>query len=144
MIDERMPPSISTCNEIHPSLPFTTDIQANIKHRVCEKHRGKISGHLIWRRKYGVEGLTAEYISPEIETGKQLILGFDNNARPCQYLNPGLQNTVAGPQRQVQCLVYILERTTNLMVPGQALSINFKSKGRGFNTTAPITITNDN
>lgn len=70
----------------------------------------------------------------------QLILGFDINARPCQYLNPGLQNTKPSP-RQVQHLVYMVERTIDLMVPGQenlALLINFKSSGSRTNTAPPV------
>lgn len=93
---------------------------------------------LAWRREYGVEELTAEHISPENETGKQIILGFDKEARVCHYLNPGRQNTDASP-RQVQHLVYMVERVIDIMPPGQetlALLINFKqSKARS--NTAP-------
>lgn len=89
----------------------------------------RLLGTLTWRREYGVEDLTADYISPENETGKQIILGFDIAARPCQYLNPGRQNTDVSP-RQVQHLVFMVERVIDLMVPGQetlSLLINFKS-----------------
>lgn len=93
---------------------------------------------LAWRREYGVEALTADHISPENETGKQIILGFDKERRPCHYLNPGRQNTDPSP-RQVQHLVFMLERVIDIMPAGQekiALLINFKtSKSRG--NTAP-------
>lgn len=93
---------------------------------------------LTWRREYDVEGLTAEHISPENETGKQILLGFDKDARVCHYLNPGRQNTDPSP-RQVQHLVYMVERVIDIMPPGQetlALLINFKqSKSRS--NTAP-------
>ncbi|KAF3760317.1 regulated by circadian rhythms/phosphatidylinositol transfer protein [Cryphonectria parasitica EP155] len=97
---------------------------------------------LLWRREFGVyDKLTSEHISPENETGKQVILGFDNEGRPCQYLNPGRQNTAAS-HRQVEHLVFMLERTIELMPPGQetlALLINFKSgSGRSGNTSPPI------
>lgn len=95
---------------------------------------------IIWRREYGVEKLKADYISPENETGKQLILGYDVDGRPCQYLNPGLQNTEPNP-RQVQHLVFMVERTIDLMIPGQetlALLINFKAKGRKTNSSPPL------
>lgn len=95
---------------------------------------------ILWRRSYGFQGLTADYISPENETGKQLVLGYDVNGRPCQYLNPGLQNTEASP-RQVQHLVYMVERTIDLMIPGQetlALLINFKSSGKKTNSSPPL------
>lgn len=94
---------------------------------------------LSWRRDYGVEDLLdGEISSLENETGKQILLGYDIAARPCHYLNPGRQNTQPSP-RQVQHVVFMLERVVDLMVPGQetlALLINFKSsKTRG--NTAP-------
>ncbi|KAK4247038.1 CRAL-TRIO domain-containing protein [Corynascus novoguineensis] len=93
---------------------------------------------LAWRREYGVEELTADHISPENETGKQVILGYDKEARVCQYLSPGRQNTEPSP-RQVQHLVYMVERVIDIMPAGQetlALLINFKqSKSRS--NTAP-------
>lgn len=98
----------------------------------------RLQGTLAWRREYGVEGLTAEHISPENETGKQILLGYDKQARVCHYLSPGRQNTDVSP-RQVQHLVYMVERVVDLMPAGQetlALLINFKtSKSR--NNTAP-------
>jgi hypothetical protein len=95
---------------------------------------------LTWRREYGVEDLTSDHVSPESETGKQFIVGYDNAARPCHYLNPGRQNTEPSP-RQVQHLVFMLERVIDLMVPGQetlALLINFKSSKTRSNTAPGI------
>ncbi|KAI9841148.1 MAG: Vacuolar protein 8 [Thelocarpon superellum] len=87
---------------------------------------------LTWRREYGLKDHTADYISVENETGKQIILGYDNAGRPCLYLRPGHQNTNT-PVRQIQHLVYMMERTIDLMPPGQgtlALVLSFKeSKG---------------
>merc|ERR1712080_106587 len=55
---------------------------------------------LAWRREFGVVGrdeseleVNGELCSVENETGKEVILGFDNDARPCLYLKPGRQNT---------------------------------------------------
>ncbi|GKT84523.1 CRAL/TRIO domain-containing protein [Colletotrichum tofieldiae] len=95
---------------------------------------------LVWRREYGVEALTPEHISPENETGKQIILGFDKERRPCHYLNPGRQNTDPSP-RQVQHLVFMLERVIELMPAGQekiALLINFKTSKSRSNTAPGI------
>jgi hypothetical protein len=95
---------------------------------------------LTWRREYGVEELTAEYISPENETGKQVILGYDKEARVCHYMSPGRQNTEPSP-RQVQHLVYIVERVIDMMPPGQetlALLINFKQSKTRSNTAPGI------
>ncbi|TDZ68416.1 CRAL-TRIO domain-containing protein [Colletotrichum trifolii] len=91
---------------------------------------------VVWRREYGVEGLTPDYISPENDTGKQIALGFDKERRPCLYLSPGHQNTEPGP-RQVQHLVFMVERVIELAPAGQeklALLINFKSSKARSNT----------
>lgn len=82
---------------------------------------------LVWRRGYGPENLAADYVSNENETGKQVIIGYDGNARPCLYLIPSRQNTPRS-DKQIQHLVFMLERVIDLMVPGQeslALLINF-------------------
>ncbi|ERS98711.1 hypothetical protein HMPREF1624_05498 [Sporothrix schenckii ATCC 58251] len=95
---------------------------------------------LTWRREYGVEGLTADQISPENETGKQVLLGYDKQGRVCHYLNPGRQNTDPSP-RQVQHLVYMVERVIDLMPAGQetlALLINFKTSKSRSNTAPGI------
>lgn len=97
----------------------------------------RLLGTLIWRREYGVEKLSADYISKENETGKQVITGYDINARPCHYLVPSRQNTERS-DKQIQHLVFMLERVIDLMVPGQdtlALLINFAEtkSGQGAN-----------
>lgn len=93
---------------------------------------------LTWRREYGVEELTADFISPENETGKQVLLGFDKQTRPVHYLLPGRQNTDVSP-RQVQHLVFMVERVIELMPARQdtlCLLVNMqKSKQRS--NTAP-------
>ncbi|OIW30326.1 cral trio domain-containing protein [Coniochaeta ligniaria NRRL 30616] len=84
---------------------------------------------LTWRREYGVEDvLTWDHISPENETGKQIIVGYDKEGRPCHYLNPGRQNTDVSP-RQNQHFIFMLERVVELMPAGVetiSLLINFK------------------
>ncbi|CAO2655336.1 Nn.00g104000.m01.CDS01 [Neocucurbitaria sp. VM-36] len=93
----------------------------------------RLRSTLIWRREYGTDKFTAEYISEENETGKQVLLGFDNEGRPCLYLLPQNQNTKETPRR-VEHLVYMLERTIDLHPPGQeslALLIDFRNTGAG-------------
>lgn len=100
----------------------------------------RLLGTLTWRREYGVEELTAEHISPENETGKQIILGYDKEGRVCHYLNPGRQNTDVSP-RQVQHLVFMVERVIDLMPARQetlALLINFKTSKSRSNTAPGI------
>lgn len=88
---------------------------------------------VVWRREYGVAKLTADYISPEMATGKETILGYDIAARPCMFLDPGRQNTKKS-DHQIQALVFMLERVIDMMDPGQetmALLINFKNATSG-------------
>lgn len=90
----------------------------------------RIEGTIAWRRGFGiVDGsLSSELVAPEDETGKQVILGYDNDSRPCLYLKPGRQNTKTS-FRQVQHLVFMLERVIDFMPSGQdslALLIDFK------------------
>ncbi|KAI9371829.1 CRAL-TRIO domain-containing protein [Aspergillus egyptiacus] len=92
---------------------------------------------LTWRREYGFEKLTPDYISIENETGKQVLLGYDNNGRPCLYLLPSNQNTEKS-DRQVQHLVFMLERCIDLMPAGQetlALIIDYSETKSGQNAT---------
>ncbi|PHH71054.1 hypothetical protein CDD80_5552 [Ophiocordyceps camponoti-rufipedis] len=95
---------------------------------------------LAWRREYGIDEFTAEYISPEQETGKQMIVGFDRVGRPCLYLNPGRQNTDASP-RQLHHMFYMMERVMELMPAGVetlSLLINFKPTKKRQNTSVPV------
>lgn len=97
----------------------------------------RLRNTLTWRREYGVKEHTAEYISVENETGKQVLLGYDINGRPCLYLNPARQNTEYS-DRQLQHLVFMLERVIDLMGPDQeslALLVNFKETKSGQNAT---------
>lgn len=108
-----------------------------------EEAEKRVLGTLVWRREYGIgpdQTLTPEYISPENETGKQILVGYDMQGRPCQYLNPARQNTEPSP-RQVQHLVYMVERVIDMMPPGVdtlSLLINFQSSKSRSNTSPGI------
>jgi hypothetical protein len=97
----------------------------------------RLKNTLVWRREYGLEKHSKEYISIENATGKQVILGWDNHGRTCQYLRPSKQNTERS-ERQIQHLVFMLERAIDLMPPGQetlALLINFAETKSGQGAT---------
>jgi len=97
----------------------------------------RLRNTLVWRREYGVESRTKDYISIENATGKQVILGWDNHGRTCQYLRPSKQNTERS-DRQIQHLVFMLERAIDLMPHGQetlALLINFAETKSGQGAT---------
>jgi hypothetical protein len=71
-------------------------------------------------------------------TGKQLLLGYDNCSRPCLYLIPSRQNTEQSP-RQIQQLVYSLERAVDMMPQGvETLSLltDFKHSSNSKNPSA--------
>lgn len=108
----------------------------------------RIEETIIWRRTFGVvniEGhtdtlklLTPDVVEAENLTGKNLILGFDMDNRPCMYLRNGYQNTAASI-RQVQHLVFMLERVIDFMPAGQdtlALLIDFKAAPAHLNLSA--------
>lgn len=100
----------------------------------------RLASTLVWRREYGLYDFTADYISPEQETGKELLLGFDKLGQPCQYMTPGRQNTDVSP-RQIHHLFFIIERTVDLMPPGvekMSLMINFKPTKKRQNTSVGI------
>lgn len=93
----------------------------------------RLQSTLIWRREFGCDTFTPDYISPENETGKQLVLGYDKEARTCLYLNPAKQNTKVS-DRQIHHLAYMLDRMVDMMPPGQesaCLLINFKGAASG-------------
>ncbi|KAF7195358.1 CRAL-TRIO domain-containing protein C23B6.04c [Pseudocercospora fuligena] len=93
----------------------------------------RLQGTLSWRREYGADTFTHDYISPENETGKQIQLGFDKDQRPCLYLSPGRQNTKMS-DRQIHHLCYMVDRTIDMMPPGvetNCLIINFKNSKSG-------------
>ncbi|GMM29822.1 phosphatidylinositol transporter [Martiniozyma asiatica (nom. inval.)] len=98
--------------------------------------KARIAGTLAWRREFGISyqvvdtpnKVTSALIEKESETGKEVVLGFDKDARPCLYLKPGRQNTKTS-HTQVQHLVFFLERVIDFMPSGQdslALLIDFK------------------
>ncbi|KAF2736058.1 CRAL/TRIO domain-containing protein [Polyplosphaeria fusca] len=93
----------------------------------------RVQDTLVWRREYGTSTFTADYISDENATGKQVLLGFDKEGRPCLYLLPNKQNTKTSP-KQVEHLVFMLERTLDIAPPGQeslALLIDFRNSSSG-------------
>jgi hypothetical protein len=97
----------------------------------------RLQNTLTWRREYGLEKLTPDYISIENETGKQVLLGYDINGRPCLYLLPSNQNTEKS-DRQLEHLVFMLERAIDIMGPDQetvALLVNFNETKSGQNAS---------
>ncbi|CAB4253846.1 similar to Saccharomyces cerevisiae YNL231C PDR16 Phosphatidylinositol transfer protein (PITP) controlled by the multiple drug resistance regulator Pdr1p [Maudiozyma barnettii] len=103
---------------------------------VVDDCKDRIAGSIAWRREFGIshfgeengDVITSDSVSIENESGKNVIMGYENDARPILYLKPGRQNTKTS-HRQVQHLVFMLERVIDFMPPGQdslALLIDFK------------------
>lgn len=100
----------------------------------------RIELSLAWRREFGISSydesvntVNLKSTSDENLTGKEVILGFDMESRPCLYLKPGRQNTKASLS-QVQHLVLMLERVIDFMPAGQdslTLLIDFKASPVG-------------
>lgn len=78
---------------------------------------------LCWRREVGIthgeedNHLTGETVAVENETGKELLLGFDQSRRPLFYLKNGRQNTESS-FRQVQHLIFMMESAVSLTPQG--------------------------
>ncbi|KAI4214223.1 MAG: hypothetical protein LQ351_003308 [Letrouitia transgressa] len=132
-------PSVSTPNS--PRIPLTDSDRIWLTRECLLRYlratkwsvneaSTRLLSTLTWRHEYGLEKHTADYISPENATGKQVIFGYDVAGRPCLYLNPAKQNTERS-LKQVEHLVFMLERVIDLMPPGQemlAMLINFDKK----------------
>ncbi|CED84903.1 Phosphatidylinositol transfer protein PDR16 and related proteins [Phaffia rhodozyma] len=102
----------------------------------------RLSQTLLWRREFGVDQFTQEYISPENETGKQIVWGFDNQRRPIWYMRPGLQNT-AESERQIAHVFYTMSLCEHLMPRGVeklVLAINFAARGKSPSTSTSIKV----
>lgn len=97
----------------------------------------RLRNTLVWRREYGMEKLTPDYISIENATGKQVVIGWDNEGRTCHYMRPSKQNTERTP-RQIQHMVFMIERSLDLAPAGQetlTLLINFAETKSGQGAT---------
>lgn len=96
----------------------------------------RLESTLKWRREFGLYTHTPEYLEPEVcmstsppytdhrqsfllkfVTGKQILFGYDSQNRPALYMFPSRQNTETS-DRQIQQVVWVLERAADLMAPG--------------------------
>ena len=98
---------------------------------------GRLEGTLKWRREYGLyDKVNAASLEPEVGccalggypcmadwdvaqavTGKEILFGFDVQGRPALYTPPNRQSTT-DPVRQVQFVVWMLERCIDQMQAG--------------------------
>ncbi|KAI6042522.1 CRAL TRIO domain-containing protein [Pisolithus marmoratus] len=105
----------------------------------------RIEDTLKWRRDFGIyDILTAELVEPEAVTGKQFLFGYDTRGRPALHICPSKRNTEDGP-RQIQFVVWMLERSIDLMGPGVetiVFMIDYADKGQGTSISTSRTVLN--
>lgn len=161
--DENLKLAIDTNNKSDPKLPLSNCekfwlsrecifryLRANKWH--TDNAIKRLTETLVWRREVGIthseddeNSLRAEDVAVENETGKEILLGFDNERRPLLYMKNGRQNTESS-FRQVQQLIYMMESAVTLCPQGVekiTVLIDFKAyKGPGIITdkAPPISI----
>ncbi|KAF8580121.1 CRAL/TRIO domain-containing protein [Ramaria rubella] len=94
-----------------------------------DEAKRRIKGTLEWRREFRPDLIKPEDVRIESVTGKIVINGFDIDGRPIIYMRPGNENTSPSP-RQIQHLVFCLERAIEFMPPGQdslVIIVDYKS-----------------
>lgn len=120
----------------------------------------RVEGTLKWRREFGVWDLSAEELKVEVRssipftahashvhqslTGKEIIYGYDTDRRPALYLLPSRQNTEES-HRQIEFLVWMLERTLDLAGPGVetlSLMINYSDRAKNPSFATSRTVLN--
>ena len=97
-----------------------------------EAAKKRLTDTIAWRREYGVDEISSDYVEAEAKSGKETVLGFDKSCRPLHYMHPHWNDTQESP-RQMKFAVWILEACIDLMPPGVeqlALLINFENKSR--------------
>ncbi|KAG8934921.1 hypothetical protein FRC03_010166 [Tulasnella sp. 419] len=94
-----------------------------------EEAKKRIQSTMEWRRETKPDLISADEVEVENETGKIILNGYDNECRPIITMRPGRQNTKTS-DRQIQHLIFCLERAIDYMVPGQdsmVILVDYKS-----------------
>lgn len=95
--------------------PCTARRYANAVKWDLTQAKKRAADTLHWRRDFKPDLLVPDQVKREGETGKHIISGFDNEARPILYLRPGRENTEPNPQ-QIRYLVWSLERAIGALL----------------------------
>ncbi|KAI8058027.1 CRAL-TRIO domain-containing protein, partial [Syncephalis plumigaleata] len=77
----------------------------------------RIGNTLKWRHERRPHVMDPAYVEPEAMNGKLVIDGFDYCGGPVLYITPRLESTKSS-QRQVDTMIFFLERAIALMPPG--------------------------
>ncbi|VDB86260.1 unnamed protein product [Peniophora sp. CBMAI 1063] len=120
-----------------------------------EDGKKRIKKTLEWRREYKPELIPPDEVKIEAETGKIILTGYDvgmltvrkalserdsERISPIIYMRPGRENTQTSP-RQLRHLVWVLERATDMMPPGQeSLMIIVDYKSTSLRTNPSVSV----
>ncbi|RKP25424.1 CRAL-TRIO domain-containing protein, partial [Syncephalis pseudoplumigaleata] len=98
----------------------------------------RLANTLQWRHERRPHVMDPAYVEPEAMSGKLLIDGFDRCGGPVLYITPRLEDTKSS-QRQVDNMIFFLERAIALMPPGvEKLTFIVDFSGSSvFNSPAP-------
>ncbi|KAJ9096223.1 hypothetical protein QFC20_006467 [Naganishia adeliensis] len=133
----------STSPDKSPCLPLSPDEQLFLSRETLIRFltgtkndlshtKARLDKCLTWRRSLGVDQIseTAAEVAPEGVCGKEFVLGYSTKGQPVLHFLPNKSDTQES-QRQLKHVVYMLERTADLMPPGVnnlVLIIDFAGK----------------
>ena len=120
----------STSSDKSPCLPLSIDEQLFLSRETLIRFltgtkndlshtKARLDKCLNWRRSLGVDQIseTAAEVAPEGVCGKEFVLGYSTKGQPVLHFLPNKSDTEES-QRQLKHVVYMLERTADLMPPG--------------------------
>lgn len=95
-------------------IRFLTGTKNDLAHT-----KARLDKCLAWRRSLGVDQIseTAAEVAPEGVCGKEFVLGYSTKGQPVLHFLPNKSDTQES-QRQLKHVVYMLERTADMMPPG--------------------------
>ncbi|GHJ89945.1 hypothetical protein NliqN6_6347 [Naganishia liquefaciens] len=135
--------SSSSPNSTSPCLPLTPAEQLFLSRETLLRFliatrndlastRTRLDKCLTWRRSMRIDEIheTAEVVAPEAVCGKEFVIGYSSKGQPVLHFCPNRSDTKES-ERQLRHVVYMLERTADLMPGGVSnlvLIIDFAGK----------------
>jgi len=122
--------STSSSTSKSPTLPLSQDEQLFLSRETLlrfltatkndlQATLARLDKCLLWRRQLSVDSITstATHVAPEAVCGKEFVLGYSTKGQPVLHFLPNRSDTKES-ERQLRHVVYMLERTADLMPPG--------------------------
>jgi hypothetical protein len=63
----------------------------------------RLTETIAWTREFGVNDLEADEMEKEAQSGKETVLGYDNQSRPLHYMHPHRNNTKVSHMLSMAC-----------------------------------------